>query len=86
MRAVQVAGIALSCPLGAGLLFTGIDLDTIADMTRAALGDFDALLARDSVVKGPPGHGPQRSDLAILRLAALTIFHPSNLPSSDGLR
>jgi len=50
---------------------------------KAALGDLDDLLARDAVAQGPPGHGPERSDLALLQLAALIIYKPASLANED---
>ncbi len=53
---------------------------------KAALGDLDSLLERDAVARGPPGHGPERSDLVLLQLAALVIYNPANLAKEDVTR
>lgn len=66
--------------LPAGLLFTAIDFDNFGLLLKAALSDLDDLLARDAVVKGPQGHGPDRSDLALQQLAALVIYNPGSIP------
>ena len=50
-------------------------------LLKAALSDLDDLLARDAVVKGPIGHGPDRSDVALLQLAALIIYNPECVAS-----
>ena len=68
---------------GAGLLFTAIDFDSFGKLLKAALSDLDDLLARDAVVKGPVGHGPDRSDVALLQLAALIIYNPSGVSASN---
>lgn len=67
----------------AGLLFTAIDFDNFGQLLKAALADLDDLLARDAVVKGPNGHGPDRSDLALQQLAALIIYNPGNMSTGS---
>lgn len=76
----------MTCMQTAGLLFTHINFDNFQGVIRAALADLDDLLGREAVVKGPAGHGPKRSDLAILHLSALAIFHPGNLPTPENAR
>ena len=65
----------------AGLLFTAIDFDSFGMLLKAALSDLDDLLAREAVVKGPIGHGPDRSDVTLLQLAALIIYNPECVAS-----
>ncbi len=71
-----MSGRMSTAGLPAGLLFTAINFDSFGSQLKAALSDLDDLLARDAVVKGPAGHGPDRSDLALLQLAALITYNP----------
>jgi hypothetical protein len=58
----------------AGILFLKIDVDLFPEVMEGAMSCLGEVLTCTSVVKGPQGHGPTRSDLVMLQLAVVAIY------------